>query len=163
MINNGAYLDSITTAFTPTTLTDPSNLPLVTDAFQKAVDTNVLGAIYVTNTFLPLILKGQQKKIVHISSAMGDVEFVRKAAVMGAVSYSASKAMLNLVVAKYAVELGEKGVNVVALSPGWVDTDEGERKCFLCSFPISNPKCEVGNERLTRKQRHQKRKLGSSI
>jgi NAD(P)-dependent dehydrogenase (short-subunit alcohol dehydrogenase family) len=144
LINNGAYIENSTFDFLPTTLSDPSNLPLVTSAFHKSVDTNVLGAIFVTNTFLPLILKGKQKKIVHISSAMGDAEFVRKAGVTGAVGYSASKAMLNLVVAKFAVELGEKGVNVVALSPGWVDTAEVERKYYFASSRVIN-RCEIGN------------------
>lgn len=102
------------------------------ESFHRSLDTNVLGAIYVTNSLLPLILKGKEKKIVHISSAMGDAEFVRKAGVVGAVSYSASKAMLNLVVAKYGVELEAQGVVVVGLSPGWVDTDEVERKFCSC-------------------------------
>jgi len=57
---------------------------------------------------------------------MADTDLVLKAGVSYAVPYSASKAALNLVVAKYAAELGPKGVKVLALSPGWVDTDEGE-------------------------------------
>jgi NAD(P)-dependent dehydrogenase (short-subunit alcohol dehydrogenase family) len=60
----------------------------------------------VTNALLPLILKGQEKKIVHISTGMADTDLVLKSGVSYAVPYSASKAALNLVVAKYAAELG---------------------------------------------------------
>ena len=62
---------------------------------------------------------------------MGNPALVLKGGVAGAVSYSATKAMLNLVVAKFAVELAGQGVLILSLSPGWVDTDEGERKCYL--------------------------------
>lgn len=84
----------------------------------------------MTNALLPLILKGSEKKIVHISSGMADTELVLKSKVAYAVPYSTSKAALNLVVAKYAAELGPKGVKVLSLSPGWVDTDEGEGMLF---------------------------------
>jgi len=119
LINNGAYLASKTKGFLPTTLSDPENVEMITASFRNSVDTNVLGAINVTNTFLPLIRKGGQKKIVHVSSVMGDPRFVREARVVDTLSYSASKAMLNLMVAKYAVELAEQEVLVVALSPGY--------------------------------------------
>ncbi|TVY56985.1 putative oxidoreductase [Lachnellula cervina] len=126
LINNGAYLDVETPALLPTALSAPENVEKVHKAFHKGVDTNVLGAIHVTNTFLPLILKGTQKKIVHISTAMGDTAWVTKAGVWGGLTYSATKAMLNLVVAKFAVELEGQGVLIFSLSPGWVDTDDFE-------------------------------------
>ncbi|TVY33085.1 putative oxidoreductase [Lachnellula subtilissima] len=126
LINNGAYLDTETPGFPATSLSSPENIEKVNNAFYKGIDTNVLGAIHVTNTFLPLILKGTEKKIIHISSAMGDSTLVLKGGIAGAVSYSATKAMLNLVVAKFAVELAGQGVLILSLSPGWVDTDEGE-------------------------------------
>lgn len=131
LINNGAYLDVETPALLPTALSAPENVEKVHKAFHKGVDTNVLGAIHVTNTFLPLILKGTQKKIVHISTAMGDTAWVTKAGVWGGLTYSATKAMLNLVVAKFAVELEGQGVLIFSLSPGWVDTDDFERKYYL--------------------------------
>ncbi|TVY41346.1 putative oxidoreductase [Lachnellula occidentalis] len=148
LINNGAYLDVETPGFPPTSLSSPENVEKVGNAFHKGVDTNVLGAIHVTNAFLPLILKGTQKKIIHVSSAMGDSALVLKAGVWPAVSYSATKAMLNLVVAKFAVELAGQGVLVLSLSPGFVDTDESEPtpesqagvQYLLSSFQKVDPK-----------------------
>lgn len=128
LVNNAAYIEIKTPGLLPSVLTSPENLENVKEALSRSIETNVLGAIYVTNTFLPLILKGKEKKIVHISSGMASSELVAKSGIAYSVPYSTSKAALNLVVAKYAAELGEKGVLVTALSPGWVNTDEGERK-----------------------------------
>jgi NAD(P)-dependent dehydrogenase (short-subunit alcohol dehydrogenase family) len=81
-----------------------------------------VGAIVVTNAFLPLIEKGTQKKVINISSAAGDSEFVEKSGYTTAVPYGISKAALNLVNTKYAVEFRGKGYTFLAISPGLVDT-----------------------------------------
>ncbi|TVY54125.1 putative oxidoreductase, partial [Lachnellula suecica] len=124
LVNNAGYVEDVTGGLLPSSLTDDENLPRVVDSFNKSIETNVLGAIYVTNALLRLILKGEQKKIVHTSSGMADTDLVLKSGLGYAVPYSASKAALNLVVAKFAAELGPQGVKVVAMSPGWVDTDD---------------------------------------
>lgn len=84
--------------------------------------TNVVGAVAVTNAFLPLIGKGTQKKVINISSAAGDLEFIEKSGYVSAVPYGISKAALNLINTKYAVEFREKGYTFLAISPGLVDT-----------------------------------------
>jgi len=43
----------------------------------KQYRTNVVGAVAVTNAFLPLVEKGAQKKVINISSAAGDSESVK--------------------------------------------------------------------------------------
>ena len=81
-----------------------------------------MGAIAVTNAFLPLIEKGTQKKVVNISSAAGDSEFIEKFGYVTAVPYGISKAALNLINTKYAIEFRGKGYTFLAISPGFVDT-----------------------------------------
>jgi len=81
-----------------------------------------VGAVVVTNAFLPLIEKGTQKKVINISSAAGDSEFIEKVGYVTAVPYGISKAALNLVNTKYAIEFRGKGYTFLAISPGLVDT-----------------------------------------
>ncbi|CRG83785.1 hypothetical protein PISL3812_01141 [Talaromyces islandicus] len=109
----------------------PSQLPFDAEAlraiYDKPLSTAVYGGIWTTNAFLPLIEKGTQKKIVHISSAMADSQLIKTSGISYAVPYAAAKAGMNVQVAKYAAELAPKGIKVLALSPGWVDTWEGEK------------------------------------
>lgn len=115
----------------------PSQVPLDVEATEKFFDapirTAIYGGLWATNAFLPLIEKGSEKKIVHISTGMADLDLINKTGVDYAVAYSVAKAGMNVQVAKYAVELAPKGIKVLALSPGWVDTWEGPGKHFLVS------------------------------
>ena len=93
-----------------------------------------MGAIAATNAFLPLIERGTQKKVINISSAAGDSEFVDKFGHVTSVPYGVSKAALNLINTKYAVELRGKGYTFLAIHPGPVDT-RGTRKSVLRRAP----------------------------
>jgi NAD(P)-dependent dehydrogenase (short-subunit alcohol dehydrogenase family) len=57
---------------------------------------------------------------------MADLDLIKASGLSYAVAYSVSKAGMNVQVAKYATELAPKGIKVLALSPGWVDTWEGK-------------------------------------
>lgn len=84
--------------------------------------TNVVGNIHLFNLFLPLILKGQKKKVVFLSTGMADIELIRKFDVRIGGTYAANKAAANAVVAKYSAEYGKHGVLFISISPGFVDT-----------------------------------------
>ena len=90
--------------------------------------TNVVGTAIVTNAFLPLIEKGAHKKVINISSAACDPQFVEKTGYTAAVAYGISKAALNHISTKYAVELRGKGYTFLAISPGLVDTRPDSRE-----------------------------------
>lgn len=92
------------------------------DALHKSIDTNVIGNIYLNNVFLPLILKGKAKKIIAISSGMADLGLINKFDVQIASLYSASKAALNVILAKYSAQYKKQGVLFLSISPGVVDT-----------------------------------------
>lgn len=87
--------------------------------------TNVTSNIFVVNAFLDLIRNGKEKKIAFITSPSGDVEFTRITGLSTLLGYSVSKAGVNMIATKYAIELAPEGIKTVSLSPGWVDTDSG--------------------------------------
>ncbi|RAL13933.1 SDR family oxidoreductase [Aspergillus homomorphus CBS 101889] len=88
----------------------------------RAVRVNVAGNIHLFNLFLPLILKGQAKKVVAISTGMADADFVAKFKIEVGSLYSISKAALNTAVAKFSAQYAKDGVLFFSISPGLVDT-----------------------------------------
>ncbi|KAL5088890.1 Short chain dehydrogenase/reductase [Trichoderma simmonsii] len=96
-------------------------------AFKREIDeslsVNLFQAVYTINALLPLVEKGQQKKIIYISSGIGDIPTTRATEMPNLLGYSVSKAAGNILIAKYAVELKAKGIKTLAMSPGWVETD----------------------------------------
>jgi NAD(P)-dependent dehydrogenase (short-subunit alcohol dehydrogenase family) len=83
---------------------------------------NAIGPVHLFNIFMSLILKGRAKKVIAISTGISDPEMTLKADIFQATSYSMSKAALNVAVAKFSALYREKGVLVMAICPGAVDT-----------------------------------------
>jgi NAD(P)-dependent dehydrogenase (short-subunit alcohol dehydrogenase family) len=83
---------------------------------------NAIGPIHLFNIFMPLILNGRAKKVIAISTGASDPEMTLKPDMFQATSYSMSKAALNMAVAKFSALYREKGVLVMAICPGAVDT-----------------------------------------
>ncbi|KAK3711233.1 hypothetical protein LTR37_009827 [Vermiconidia calcicola] len=94
------------------------------DDLLTTFQTNVVGVAYTTNTFLPLIRKGQWKKVITISSGLADDVLTNQYSLAINGPYSISKAATNTLVAKYNAALGKsEGILFLALSPGVVATD----------------------------------------
>ncbi|KAJ5464897.1 uncharacterized protein N7458_000583 [Penicillium daleae] len=125
LIHNSNAVDPATMSFNPTQI--PFDAQATREFFDLPLSTAVYGGIWTTNAFLPLIEKGTQKKIVHMSSGMADLDVIKKTGISYAVAYSVAKASINVLVAKYTAELAPRGIKVLALSPGWVNTWEGEK------------------------------------
>lgn len=95
---------------------------------QEVLDTNVFGAVRVTNAVLPLLRRAPHPRIVNMSSSMGSIELQ-----MGPIlaAYAPSKSMLNAVTVQYARQLADTDVIINAACPGYVATDftgfDGER------------------------------------
>ena len=89
-----------------------------------------MGVIHLFNLYLPLILKGKDKKVIVLSSGMADLDMVAKHNLAIGGPYSITKAAMNLAVAKYSAEYSKDGVLFLSLSPGAVDTNHnvGDRK-----------------------------------
>lgn len=83
---------------------------------------NIVGPALVTQAFLPLLSRSQKPVVVNLTSRRG---LPGPRVPLGNVGYSISKAGLNMLTAKLAAELQPAGITVVAISPGWVQTDMG--------------------------------------
>ena len=91
-------------------------------AWQEVFATNVIGAYRVSEAFLPHLRRGQDKKLVTISSRMGSMGANTTG---GEYIYRSSKAAVNAVMHSLAIDLADEGITVVVLHPGWVRTDMG--------------------------------------
>lgn len=84
---------------------------------------NTIGAIHLFNLFLPLILKGNAKKVIAISSCMGDLDYAREIELYQSGPYSLSKTALNMAMVKFSAQYREQGVLFMNICPGVVATD----------------------------------------
>lgn len=97
-----------------------SILEITPDEFRHTFETNVLGALRVTQNFWPLLLQSASPRVVNVSSGLGrlfDMEHESPA-------YSTSKTALNAITRQFA-GLGAGKVSVNTINPGWVQTDMG--------------------------------------
>ena len=82
--------------------------------------TNATGPFLLTQALAPLLADGA--RVANLSSELGSI--AGKDA-FRTPSYSISKAALNMATALLARALAERGIVVIALHPGWVQTDMG--------------------------------------
>lgn len=88
---------------------------------QEALDTNLLGPWRLSIALIPLMLKNNYGRIVNVSSGAGAMHEMGG----GTPAYGISKAALNALTLKLAIELRGSGILVNAICPGWVRTDMG--------------------------------------
>lgn len=101
--------------------TPQSTLEMDFEGFAKTLEVNVLAPLKVAQTFLPLLRESANPKIINISSKMGRMEFSKS----DRIAYRASKAALNKVTQGLATDLRDDGISVIAMHPGWVQSDMG--------------------------------------
>ncbi|KAI0918896.1 hypothetical protein AcV5_001958 [Taiwanofungus camphoratus] len=121
LINNAAFVEEERRLLTLDTYPDGHEYLLEQD-IQKSIHINVIGVVHTINSFLPLLRKSPIKKIITLSSGIGDLEFTLTSGVPSQAPYSISKAALNMTVAKYAVRFKGEGLLFLAISPGLVNT-----------------------------------------
>lgn len=95
--------------------------------------------IKTINVFLPLLRKASEKslaKVITISTAVGDLDFIIKTGLDIFAPYAISKAAVNMVAAKYTAKFKDENLLFLSLSPGLVDTVSDKRGC-RCSINIS--------------------------
>ncbi|MDD5586466.1 MAG: SDR family oxidoreductase [Alphaproteobacteria bacterium] len=96
-------------------------------AWAKAMHTNAIAPVMVTQTFLPNLRRAANGKVIMISSEMGSIEHTYP----GHIAYCTSKAALNMGMRNAALTLRNEKIVVVSLHPGWVKTDMGGRSAPL--------------------------------
>ncbi|PCH40320.1 NAD(P)-binding protein [Wolfiporia cocos MD-104 SS10] len=125
LINNGVFQDP-RYRFNDI-LHFPSESALLGD-LNANWNTNVLGPILTTNAFLPLLRSGNTKKILTLSSGLGDAALNLASGFPGQVAYCIAKCALEMVNVKYALALKDEGFTCLAISPGVVNTAEASRE-----------------------------------
>ncbi|AZA60106.1 SDR family NAD(P)-dependent oxidoreductase [Chryseobacterium indoltheticum] len=102
------------------------------EAFHNVMDTNLYGVIRVTQTFMDLLEKSKEPRIVNVSSSGCSltlhsdpnwIYYSHKAAV-----YTASKAAMNMYTINLAYELRDTPFKVNAVCPGFVATDFNDHR-----------------------------------
>lgn len=95
--------------------------------FRQTFDTNLIGAVSVTEQLLPLLRESPAGRIVNVSSTMGSLvdqgnpESPYYSMIVPA--YQASKAALNSVTISLSKALADTPIKVNAVCPGFVQTD----------------------------------------
>ncbi|PVH75146.1 NAD(P)-binding protein, partial [Cadophora sp. DSE1049] len=91
----------------------------------EVLNVNVFGVHNVTRAFIPLLRKGQLKKIGNISSSLGSMTLSAMGKFQPTPAYKVSKTAVNMLTVQWAESLESDDFTVLALCPGWVKTDMG--------------------------------------
>lgn len=102
------------------------------DVSSKLFQTNVVGNIHLFNLFLPLVMKGKVKKVITISSGHADLDLINDLEIETSALYSASKAAMNVIVAKFNAQYKKDGVLFVSISPGVVEVGHFVNGTYPC-------------------------------
>lgn len=95
---------------------------ILEDELELSFRTNVIGLINTINAFIPLVKASSIKKIIALTSGMGDSDFVNETGIDGGAPYAISKAGVNMVVAKYNATYKSDGVLTMGICAGSVNT-----------------------------------------
>jgi NAD(P)-dependent dehydrogenase (short-subunit alcohol dehydrogenase family) len=99
---------------------DDSITQLDAETVKKTFETNTLGPLLVTQSFLPLLSRSKAPRIINVSSGAGQLSDGMET---WAPAYCLSKTALNAVTCLFAAALPNLAINSVC--PGWVRTDMG--------------------------------------
>ncbi|KAH8807957.1 putative short chain dehydrogenase [Xylogone sp. PMI_703] len=119
LIANGAFLSHFD-AYDPIGLLG-NKVEELEDVATKLFKTNVVGNIHLFNLFLPLVMKGKVKKVITISSGHADLDLINNLEIENSALYAASKAAVNVIVAKFNAQYKKDGVLFLSISPGFVE------------------------------------------
>jgi NAD(P)-dependent dehydrogenase (short-subunit alcohol dehydrogenase family) len=98
------------------------------DETLETYNINTLGALRVTQAFLPFLRKGESRMLVNISSEAGSIGQCGR---MTEMDYCMSKAALNMQSVIAQNYLKQDQIKVLAIHPGWMRTDMGGPDALL--------------------------------
>ena len=95
---------------------------LKTDEMVQTFVVNSIATMLVCQRYLNLLQAGKSPRIVNMSSRRGSLAWHEDSRLY---TYSASKAALNMLTKRLAVETKAIGIITILIHPGWVMTDMG--------------------------------------
>ncbi|PCG94794.1 Short-chain dehydrogenase/reductase SDR [Penicillium occitanis (nom. inval.)] len=98
---------------------------------EETFHINVTGPHRMIQLFLPLLRKGNEKKVINISSSVGSITRQPRYKDFPAAAYKITKAALNMLTVVWAQELAKEGFTVISQNPGWLQTDEANAHADL--------------------------------
>lgn len=100
------------------------------ETMERVLRINAVAPMLVAQAVAPLLEKGgTAPKVVCITSQLGSI--TKAEGLSFGLSYGMSKAALNMGVKKLSPEMKRRGIAIVALHPGWVQTDMGGKNATL--------------------------------
>ncbi len=90
--------------------------------WRRVFEVNTIAPLKLAELFVEQVAASQLKLIAMLSSKMGSIDDNGSG---GGYIYRSSKTALNQVVKSLSIDLAGHGISVVALHPGWVQTDMG--------------------------------------
>jgi NAD(P)-dependent dehydrogenase (short-subunit alcohol dehydrogenase family) len=90
--------------------------------WQRALDLNLLSAVRLDRALLPAMLEQGAGVIIHITSIQAELPLPD-----ATIAYAAAKAALSNYSKALSKEVSPKGIRVVRVSPGWVETEAAVR------------------------------------
>ncbi|MBW4659068.1 MAG: SDR family oxidoreductase [Drouetiella hepatica Uher 2000/2452] len=97
-------------------------LALNDDEWQQAFNQNLFAAVRLDRAFLPKMLEQQSGVIIHISSIQRTLPLYDST-----LAYAAAKAALTNYSKGLSNEVASKGVRVIAVAPGFIETESAKR------------------------------------
>ena len=92
------------------------------DQWHRALDLNLLSAVRLDRALLPAMLEQGAGVIIHITSIQAQLPLPD-----ATIAYAAAKAALSNYSKGLSKEVSPKGIRVVRVSPGWVETEAAVR------------------------------------
>jgi NAD(P)-dependent dehydrogenase (short-subunit alcohol dehydrogenase family) len=85
---------------------------------KHVFEVDVLAVHTVTSAFIPLLEKGELKKVVNISTAMGSITQAPTYKFTPTPAYKIAKAALNMLTVQWHLAKYDDGFSFIALQPG---------------------------------------------
>ncbi|MGC1954030.1 MAG: SDR family NAD(P)-dependent oxidoreductase, partial [Gammaproteobacteria bacterium] len=98
--------------------------------WEATFQVNTMGALRVTEAFVEHVARSARRLIVAITSHMGSIAEIEGP---GSYYYRSSKAALNAAMKGLSLELKPRGIGVLLLHPGWVQTRMGGSSASLAA------------------------------
>jgi NAD(P)-dependent dehydrogenase (short-subunit alcohol dehydrogenase family) len=90
--------------------------------WRQVLEVNTIAPMMLVQSFIGQVSASRQKLVAVISSKVGSIADNGSG---GSYLYRSSKTAVNQVVKSLSIDLAGRGVSVVSLHPGWVQTDMG--------------------------------------